>query len=51
VVKSTNHFRAGFDAIAAETLYVDTPGAIRSDFANIPYERFKSPYWPKVEAP
>jgi microcystin degradation protein MlrC len=51
VVKSTNHFRAGFDPIAAETLYVDTPGAIRSDFANIPYARFKSPYWPKVEAP
>jgi len=51
VVKSTNHFRAGFDPIAAETLYVDTPGAIRSDFANIPYERFKSPYWPKVETP
>ena len=28
VVKSTNHFRAGFDGIAAETLYLDTPGAI-----------------------
>jgi microcystin degradation protein MlrC len=51
VVKSTNHFRAGFDPIAAEVLYVDTPGAIRSDFANIPYQRFRSPYWPKVEAP
>jgi microcystin degradation protein MlrC len=51
VVKSTNHFRAGFDPIAADVIYVDTPGAIRSDFANIPYRRFKSPYWPKVEAP
>jgi microcystin degradation protein MlrC len=51
VVKSTNHFRAGFDPIATEVLYVDTPGAIRSDFANIPYQRFKSPYWPKVENP
>jgi microcystin degradation protein MlrC len=51
VVKSTNHFRAGFEAIAAEVLYVDTPGAIRSDFANIPYERFKAPYWPKVQTP
>jgi microcystin degradation protein MlrC len=51
VVKSTNHFRAGFDPIATEVLYVDTPGAIRSDFANIPYQRFKSAYWPKVENP
>jgi microcystin degradation protein MlrC len=51
VVKSTNHFRAGFDPIATEVIYVDTPGAIRSDFANIPYQRFKSPYWPKVEDP
>ncbi len=51
VVKSTNHFRAGFDPIATDVIYVDTPGAIRSDFANIPYERFKARYWPKVENP
>src|SRR5580658_1741186 len=51
VVKSTNHFRAGFDPIAADTIYVDAPGAIRSDFANIPYQRFKAPYWPKVANP
>jgi len=51
VVKSTNHFRAGFDPIATETVYVDSPGAIRSDFAAIPYQRFKSPYWPKVADP
>ncbi len=51
VVKSTNHFRAGFDPIATDTVYVDTPGAIRADFANIPYQRFKAPYWPKVERP
>ena len=51
VVKSTNHFRAGFDPIATDTVYVDTPGAIRSDFANIPYQRFTAPYWPKVDDP
>jgi microcystin degradation protein MlrC len=51
VVKSTNHFRAGFDAIASDVVYVDAPGAIRSDFAAIAYERFKSPFWPKVEDP
>lgn len=51
VVKSTNHFRAGFDPIASDVVYVDAPGAIRSDFAAIPYQRFKAPYWPKVEDP
>jgi microcystin degradation protein MlrC len=51
VVKSTNHFRAGFDPIATETVYVDTPGAIRADFASIPYQRFTARYWPKVENP
>jgi microcystin degradation protein MlrC len=51
VVKSTNHFRAGFDAIATDVVYVDAPGAIRSDFAAIPYQRFKAPYWPKVDDP
>jgi microcystin degradation protein MlrC len=51
VVKSTNHFRAGFDGIATDVIYVDAPGAIRSDFAAIPYQRFNAPYWPKVEDP
>ncbi|HLI66246.1 MAG TPA: M81 family metallopeptidase [Caulobacteraceae bacterium] len=51
VVKSTNHFRAGFDPIASDVIYVDTPGAIRSDFAHIPYRRLETPYWPKVETP
>ena len=51
VVKSTNHFRAGFDSIATDVIYVDAPGAIRSDFASIPYQRFNAPFWPKVEDP
>ncbi|MGH6956317.1 MAG: M81 family metallopeptidase, partial [Caulobacteraceae bacterium] len=51
VVKSTNHFRAGFDPIATETVYVDAPGALQSDFATIPYRRFDKPYWPKVANP
>lgn len=51
VVKSTNHFRAGFDPIAAETLYVDAAGAIAPNFASIPYEIFDKPYWPKMANP
>ena len=38
MVKSTQHFYAGFDPIAAEVIYVAAPGAIPPDFANIPYE-------------
>jgi microcystin degradation protein MlrC len=51
VVKSTNHFRAGFDPIAEETLYVDAPGAIAPNFASIPFKVFDQPYWPRVENP
>ena len=51
IVKSTNHFRAGFDAMATDVIYVDAPGAIQSDFASIPYQRFNAPFWPKVEDP
>ena len=51
VVKSTQHFYAGFAPIAAEVIYVNAPGAIPPDFANIPYRRFTAPYWPRVEDP
>jgi len=51
VVKSTQHFYAGFAPIAAEVIYVAAPGAIPPDFAAIPYEKFTSPYWPRVEDP
>jgi microcystin degradation protein MlrC len=51
VVKSTNHFRAGFDPIAAETLYIDAPGAIAPNFSSIPYKTFAKPFWPKVQDP
>lgn len=51
VVKSTNHFVAGFAPIAREILYVDTPGALRPDTAKIPFKVFQRPYWPRVENP
>src|SRR5262249_16973865 len=51
VAKATNRFGAGFDAMATDVVYVDSPGAIRSDFAAIPYRRFTAPYWPKVADP
>ena len=51
VVKSTQHFYAGFAPVASEVLYVAAPGAIPPDFANIPYQKFNAPYWPRVPNP
>ena len=45
LVKSTQHFYAGFAAIAKEIIYVATPGAITPNFAAISYRKFSAPYW------
>ncbi|MFQ5958491.1 MAG: MlrC C-terminal domain-containing protein, partial [Alphaproteobacteria bacterium] len=41
VVKSTVHFRADFDAIAAETLVVEAPGARPCRLAGLDYRRLR----------
>lgn len=51
IVKSTQHFHAGFAPIAKAVLYAATPSALRSDFAAIPYTKLKRPYWPRVADP
>lgn len=51
VVKSTQHFHAGFAPVAGEILYVQAPGAMRSDFADIPFQKVRMPYWPRVADP
>jgi len=51
VVKSTQHFHAQFAPLARAVLYVDTPGAITQDFANIPYQVRSLNYWPRVSDP
>ncbi|HZZ36202.1 MAG TPA: M81 family metallopeptidase [Caulobacteraceae bacterium] len=51
VVKSTAHFRAGFDPIAAMTLTTVGPGTLLEDYGAIPYERRDPNYWPRVEDP
>jgi microcystin degradation protein MlrC len=42
VVKSTNHFRAEFEKIAAEILYVAPPDV----FSSVPFTRIRRPKWP-----
>lgn len=51
VVKSSQHFHAGFAPIASEVVYIAGPGAITPDYANIPYTKRDPNYWPRVENP
>ncbi|MEQ9696007.1 M81 family metallopeptidase [Shimia sp. SDUM112013] len=51
VVKSSQHFHAGFGPIASDVVYISGPGAITPDYANIPYTQRDGNYWPKVENP
>jgi microcystin degradation protein MlrC len=51
IIKSTQHFYAGFEPVAAQIIYVATPGAITPDFAGIPFRKFTRPYWPRVADP
>jgi microcystin degradation protein MlrC len=51
VVKSKQHFYAGFAPIAKEILYVSAPGALAPNYDRIPYTKLTRPYWPKVENP
>ncbi len=49
VVKSMQHFYAGFAPIAAEILYVASPGALVPDFKQLPYRKARRDLWPLVE--
>jgi microcystin degradation protein MlrC len=51
VVKSSQHFYAGFAPLASEVIYVSSPGAINPDFTTIPYTKRKRDFWPAIEEP
>ncbi len=51
VVKSSHHFHAAYAPIAAEVLYLETPGALLTDFRNIPYRHVAGARWPLVDDP
>lgn len=51
VVKSTQHFYAGFEPVAREVLYVSTPGTGSMTFADLPHQRVTAPLWPRVAEP
>jgi microcystin degradation protein MlrC len=51
VVKSSQHFYAGFAPLATEVIYASSPGTLNMDFATLPYEKLTTPYWPRLEDP
>lgn len=51
IVKSTQHFYAGFEPIASRIIHTATPGSLNVDFANIPYRNRDGNFWPKVDDP
>ena len=51
VVKSMQHFHAGFGPIASEVRYVAGPGAVPPDYGAIPYTKRSPAYWPRVADP
>ncbi|WP_158804691.1 MULTISPECIES: M81 family metallopeptidase [unclassified Acidisoma] len=51
VVKSIQHFHAGFAPIAREVLYASSPGALTQDFATLPYTKRQGAFWPRDEDP
>ncbi len=46
VVKSSNHFHAGFAPIARDILYIDSGGPYPSDPRRVRYTRIPRPIWP-----
>ncbi|MEM8987095.1 MAG: M81 family metallopeptidase [Pseudomonadota bacterium] len=51
IVKSSNHFYAGFAPVAERIIHLKSPGAVTPDFAKIPFRKRSLHYWPRVEDP
>ncbi len=46
VVKSTQHFYAGFAPLASSIVRCDAPGTVTGDFTSLPYRHLQRPMWP-----
>jgi microcystin degradation protein MlrC len=51
LIKSTNHFYAGFAPIAAEIIYVAAPSSYPSNPAKTDYRKLNRRIWPRVADP
>ncbi|WP_442593577.1 M81 family metallopeptidase [Parapusillimonas sp. JC17] len=46
VVKSSQHFYADFSKVAAQVIYLGTPGSVTSDISTLPFKKLVYPKWP-----
>lgn len=51
LIKSTNHFYAGFSPIAAEVIYIAAPSSYPINPRVTDYRKLTRPIWPRVEDP
>jgi len=51
LVKSTNHFHAGFEPVAAEIIYIDAGAPYPSNPRRTDYRKLSRQIWPRVEMP
>jgi microcystin degradation protein MlrC len=51
VVKSANHFRAAYEPIASDVIYMGAPGALSFDFESIPYRKLDKNKFPWLDDP
>jgi microcystin degradation protein MlrC len=51
IVKSSNHYRAGFDGISDNLWHVASPGCMSLDFPRIGYSKLSRPIFPMTQDP
>lgn len=51
LVKSTNHFHAGFQPVASEIVYIAAPTSYPTDPASTAYRKASTGLWPRVSDP
>ncbi|MCX8998294.1 M81 family metallopeptidase [Rhizobiaceae bacterium BDR2-2] len=51
LVKSTNHFHAGFQPVSSEIVYIAAPTSYPTDPATTPYRKASLKLWPRVADP
>ncbi|MGQ3212035.1 M81 family metallopeptidase [Shinella sp.] len=51
LVKSTNHFHAGFQPVSSDIVYIAAPTSYPTDPATTPYRKARLDIWPRVADP
>lgn len=46
VMKVKNHFRAAFEPLVGDIIYVDAPGVASNDFSSFPFQNLPGGLWP-----